>query len=236
MTTTTTRRVALVNPDQGDLLTLLEVPTSTPDGSSSRRSRPVSEGVGAGPGVADDVALTETLTIAVPLWMAQLHALSPQSRQRRIDSWAADAAEVVAYHGDLLVFRTEPRQLRESQITPESRRRPGTEVSTTETCNHLARGLAALAYSPGGVSFGGLHWCVAAECPRCRPPRPQETASRAELYAELERIDADFRALTGMPPWTPRAAEASPSPPPVRQALPARRDRSIVTIPTGGRL
>ena len=31
---------------------------------------------------------------------------------------------------------------------------------TADTFNHLARGLAALAYQPGGVDFAGRHWCA----------------------------------------------------------------------------
>lgn len=31
---------------------------------------------------------------------------------------------------------------------------------SADTFNHLARGLAALAYQPGGVTFAGRHWCT----------------------------------------------------------------------------
>lgn len=50
------------------------------------------------------------------------------------------------------------------------------------TFAHLAKGLAALAYQPGGVTFAGAHWCVHPHpgCPHlatrpaccaCRPAR-----------------------------------------------------------------
>ncbi len=45
--------------------------------------------------------------------------------------------------------------------------------SAGEVFNHLARGLAVLAFQPGGVTFAGLHWCVYQHpcCPRRRSGR-----------------------------------------------------------------
>lgn len=104
--------------------------------------------------------LTLTLQVAVPLRMYQLRQMTEAQRERAVGVWAAEAAEVVASNGDTLMFRTKPWKLKDSQLTAASRRKPGDEVSTAATFNHLARGLAALAYCPGGVMFGGCHWCV----------------------------------------------------------------------------
>ena len=89
--------------------------------------------------------LSVILQVAIPLRMAELHAMSPTERRRIIRMWAADAADVVAVRGDQLMYRTKPTK---------------GEGGTADTFNHLARGLAALAYCPGGVLFTGRHWCV----------------------------------------------------------------------------
>ena len=104
-------------------------------------------------------ALMITLQAAVPLWMAELRAMTEAQRDRTILSWAADAAEVIASNGDTLMFRTKPTKVTAAQLGANSRRKVGDEVSTAATFNHLARGLAALAYCPGGVHFGDTHWC-----------------------------------------------------------------------------
>jgi hypothetical protein len=36
--------------------------------------------------------------------------------------------------------------------------------SAGEVFNQLARGLAAAAYQPGGITYAGMHWCTAACC------------------------------------------------------------------------
>ena len=104
--------------------------------------------------------LVITLQAAVPLWMAELARMTPEQRDRAVANWAADAAEVIASNGDTLMFHTKPTKLTAAQLGTTSRRKPGDEVGTASTFNHLARGLAALAYCPGGVQFGGYHWCA----------------------------------------------------------------------------
>jgi hypothetical protein len=110
----------------------------------------------------DDV-LSLTLRLAVPLRIAELaHALTygGERHQRRVVAeWALDAAEVLAHNGDSLMFKTSRHKLTAAQLTPDSCRKPGDEVSTAATFSSLAKGLAALAQAPGGVRFGGVHWC-----------------------------------------------------------------------------
>lgn len=77
-----------------------------------------------------------TLQAAVPMWVeefknrpfAQLHEI------------AARAAEVIAEKGDVLQFGS---------------KRKG---EAANAFNALARGLAALSFVPGGVTFSGLHF------------------------------------------------------------------------------
>lgn len=89
----------------------------------------------------DMTVLVETLRLAVPLHIAELRGAS--DRQRAF--WGNDAANTVAAHGDILQYGGK---------TPKSRKQ------VAATFNQLARGLACMAYSPGGVTFMGVHWCV----------------------------------------------------------------------------
>lgn len=85
--------------------------------------------------------LVLTLLVAVPLRIAELQRLRGETRARQVRWWAREAAGVVAHQGDMLQFGGKPGQ-------------------AAMVFNHLARGLAALAHQPGGVSFAGTHWCV----------------------------------------------------------------------------
>lgn len=132
---------------------------------------------------ANDVLLI-TLDAAVPLWLAELRSMTPIQRAEHVRTWAAEAAEVVASHGDTLMFRTRSHKLRAVQLGPASRRKPGAEVSTAATFNALARGLAALAMSPGGVLFAGRHWCV-------KHPWGIACTSSTDLTCTGSGLDAD---------------------------------------------
>ncbi|WP_194821283.1 hypothetical protein [Micromonospora sp. S-DT3-3-22] len=82
------------------------------------------------------------LQAAVPLWILELAALPPAHRDDRIRRWAADSADTVAHKGDILQFRG------------------GKRGETAAVFNALARGIAAAAHLPGGITAFGQHWCV----------------------------------------------------------------------------
>jgi hypothetical protein len=84
-----------------------------------------------------------TLQVSVPLEIAKMRSWTHEARQRH----AQGAADVIATHGDDLQFGGR---------------------HCTEAFAALTRGLAVLAYQPGGVDFAGLHFCTAphAGCPR----------------------------------------------------------------------
>lgn len=82
-----------------------------------------------------------SLQAAVPMEIHRLSLLPEPARQRRIETWAAAAVDEVASHGDALMFG-------------------GRRGDAARPFAALARGLAALAYAPGGVTFGGVHWCT----------------------------------------------------------------------------
>jgi hypothetical protein len=73
------------------------------------------------------------LELAVPLWIEQMRGYSVSERLAA----ARTAGQFVAEHGDALMFR---------------------ERHSAEAFNQLARGLAAAAYQPGGVTFATMHW------------------------------------------------------------------------------
>ncbi len=86
--------------------------------------------------------LVETLCLAVPLWIRELLRLRGETRTVQAQQWARRAADSVASKGDILQYGS---------------KKCGT---VADVFNDLARGLAALALSPGGVLFAGTHWCV----------------------------------------------------------------------------
>lgn len=92
-------------------------------------------------------ALTITLELAVPLWIAELAAMDETDRERHIWWWTQTAADRIAGCGDRLQYGD-----------PKRRKSERAEVATD--FNYLASGLAALAWQPGGVTFAGRHWCV----------------------------------------------------------------------------
>lgn len=120
---------------------------------------------------AQDAVLVETLRVAVPLHINALRNWTPRQRQ----GFAREAAQVVAHQGDVLMFG-------------------GKKGAAANVFNHLARGLAAAAYLPGGVTFAGQHWCTNhAECEAAdagelvelqpKPERPRRPVTDLELPA-----------------------------------------------------
>lgn len=93
------------------------------------------------PPIASHPVLIETLRLAVPMWIDQLRHLDESPRDRRIQAWARDAVDPIASRADALQFG-------------------GKKGEAAEVFNHLARGLAATAFQPGGVTFAGVHWCT----------------------------------------------------------------------------
>lgn len=98
--------------------------------------------------------LATSLQLAVPLTIWQMRTMEPA----QIREVAAGCADVIAAHGDDLLYG-------------------GRDCAPA--FNALARGLAALAHQPGGVTFADLHWCVTAHegCPN-HPAQPKEEHHR----------------------------------------------------------
>ena len=83
-------------------------------------------------------ALLIALEAAVPLHIIELQDRTPEQRV----AIAQRSADEVACHGDTLQFGG------------------GKRGDVAAVFNHLARGLAAGAFAPGGITFAGHHWCT----------------------------------------------------------------------------
>lgn len=141
-----------------------------------------------GGSIATDAPLVESLRVAVPLRIDELAQMDPDQRARVMDRWAAVGAELVAHHGDMLVFRTKAgkrhtSECRERQQGVQPPQRCDCLVGTAEVFNALAKGLAAGAFLPGGVEFAGCRWEVKA--PATPPPR---RADRPVATVELPEV------------------------------------------------
>ena len=87
--------------------------------------------------------LVPALQTAVPLLIAELHALPPTGpRFRRIEEWRQAAIDPIAHQADVLLYGG------------------GRRGDTARVFVHVARGLASLSFSPGGVCVFGLLWCA----------------------------------------------------------------------------
>lgn len=129
---------------------------------------------------ARNAALVEGLAAAVPLRIWELEGLDAVARNRRIAWWAREAAGQVAHRGDVPMYGG------------------AKSGQAAAVFNHLARGLAAGAFAPGGVTFAGRHWC-ARECP-CPagiqrdvidPPPLSRSAPRGRVIETVELPEPD---------------------------------------------
>jgi hypothetical protein len=96
------------------------------------------------PGVNHQMALA--LEAAIPLWLDVLAAMDEDERDRHIWWWAKTAIDPICTRGDNLMYGRSKTKAERAQVAQDF--------------NYLASALAALAYSPGGVTFAGRHWCT----------------------------------------------------------------------------
>ena len=110
-------------------------------------------------------ALGPALSAAVPLYILSMTSLTDDERI----TLARECSQVIASHGDDIMFRSHKKG------------------KTAQAFDALARGLAAAAYQPGGITFAGLHWCTDHDA--CQ-------AAEAAAWTELRRA-ADQAEDTG---------------------------------------
>ena len=87
--------------------------------------------------------LLSALDAAVPLNMWTLSLMSPWRRAETRTAWMAGATDLVASHGDALMYRTA---------------RHKDEPHAAQVFNALAKALAAAGHRPGGITVWGRHW------------------------------------------------------------------------------
>lgn len=122
---------------------------------------------------AQHETLVIALEAAVPLHIIELSNRTPEQRA----AIAQRSADEVACRGDILQFGSKKRG------------------AVADVFNHLARGIAVLAFQPGGVTFAGHHWCTShalcedasatapAAVPEPAPPEPRRPIVDLELPA-----------------------------------------------------
>lgn len=92
-----------------------------------------------------DPVMAICLSCAVPLWIETMRSWSAGRRETE----AHAAGHTIAYGAGAAAVATGGRERNKS-----SRGNKG----AAEVFNAVAKGLAILAYCPGGVTFGGQHW------------------------------------------------------------------------------
>jgi hypothetical protein len=80
--------------------------------------------------------LRSSLELAVPMYISELRDMDPEQRLKL----GREAADYIAHHGDDLLYRG------------------GRKGDSAKAFNATARGIAALAFAPGGVTVFGLHF------------------------------------------------------------------------------
>lgn len=95
--------------------------------------------------------LAAHLDVAVPLEMAHLATLHPADRGDVMAAWAAGAVDLIVNSDASLLFPIKAHPATDRHVA---------EPGTAATFSALAKGLAAGAYVPGGVTAFGRHWCA----------------------------------------------------------------------------
>lgn len=89
-----------------------------------------------------DTLIDGMLAEAVPNLIAELAALTVVERRQTMCRWRDMAAPIVQAHGDGVRFGS------------------ARNGDVAHVFGALARSLATLAHTPGGVTFAGRHWCA----------------------------------------------------------------------------
>lgn len=102
-------------------------------------------------------ALVGALEAAVPLWIWEWRNASPERRADR----ARECGQLVASHGDQILFRSKGRAPRwENSEGLGYHEVHGGSPGTAQAFNRLAEGIALGAYQPGGITVFDQHWCA----------------------------------------------------------------------------
>lgn len=116
--------------------------------------------------------LSASLAAAVPLWIEDLRGLTFEER----DQIAKECSQHLAEKGDILLYRS------------------GKKGETAKAFNMLAKGVAVLAFVPGGVKVFGNHF-EAEPMAKKRAKRAAETSESSQT--ETDRQDSSQVSAVG---------------------------------------
>lgn len=102
-------------------------------------------------GDQDASLLADILDIAVPIQLMILKEIPPEELPEILARWTAGAADLITSSDASLLY-----PMKKSPKTAKHVEEPG----TVATFAALARGIAAAAYAPGGITAFGRYWCV----------------------------------------------------------------------------
>jgi hypothetical protein len=86
--------------------------------------------------MSETLALLQgSLSVAVPLWVDRIRPNLDEERKH-----APDLAQFIGEHGDIILFKSNKKG------------------ESADAFNKLARAIALLSFSPGGVTTFGLHF------------------------------------------------------------------------------
>ncbi|GIV86053.1 MAG: hypothetical protein KatS3mg054_0082 [Chloroflexus sp.] len=94
--------------------------------------------------------LKSTLDAAVPLWILAIYSRGGPTKEDY--EWASDGLEALGDHGDVLLFGS------------------GKPGQVAKMFNVLAKSIAILSFSPGGVTVFDRHWDAAEITSRFKLP------------------------------------------------------------------
>lgn len=133
--------------------------------------------------------LDDMISAAVPLWILKIES-EQWSPDRRVTE-AHECADVIVSKGDILQFGG------------------GKRGEVAKAFNALAKGLACLAFAPGGVTFGRNHWAAGPA---------NEAQKRSSSSPPPPPPPPPFRKSPPIPPPpTMRVLPIPPPPPPPRK-------------------
>ena len=107
--------------------------------------------------------LADLLDVAVPMQLIILDGMDPGERPEAITRWMAGAVDLITCSDASLLYPV--------KASPKTDRHAA-EPGTAATFAAVARGIAAAAHIPGGITVFDRHWCVNhTECVEAERPR-----------------------------------------------------------------
>lgn len=136
--------------------------------------------------------LAATLSVAVPMWVADLLEVRDAIADNRLfgvelQRRAIRCSAVIAHNGDALLHRQ-----RGKVVSQGTGKEPVVIASTAEAFNRLAEGVACMAFCPGGVAAFGTRYSVVDGYLRMESVPESVPAKDCAPAASLPLFDTDL--------------------------------------------